>query len=265
MNMEKTKKNKTTESKILSRMVTLLLIFAIALCLFVTVQVLSRGYASFAGFSLFRVATGSMEPEIPAKSLIVTKYEDIENIQVRDVVCFRAQSPSMMGKTITHRVISKDTIDGKICLQTQGDANPTADAYYVTQDNLVGKVIWCSGEDNFFADFVAFFTNKIGFLALVAFPCLLIAGIILRDCVGNIKGDLKKVLEEMAQEDNDKKDPRENGESEQSTEQEEPSEQTVSPASHMTDEEYEKMRERIRAELIEELKQDDDREKQKTE
>ena len=256
--MKKTKNNKSTESKILSRLVTLLLVVAISLCVFVTVQVLSRGYASVGGFSLFRVATGSMEPDIPAKSLIVTKRVDIEEIQVGDVVCFRAQSPSMMGKTITHRVINREVIDGKICLQTQGDANPTADAYYVTQDNLVGKVTWCSGSESFLSSFIAFFTNKIGFLACVAFPCLLIAGIILRDCVGNIKGDLKKVLEEMAQEDNDKKETEDKCVSE--PEPSDTSTEADATSSEMTDEEYENMRERIRAELIEELKHNDDRE-----
>ena len=254
IDMEKTDKKKQ-KNKLVSRLVTLFLIFTIALCLFVVVQVLSRGYASFGGFSLFRVATGSMEPEIPEKALIITKYEGIEKIEVRDVICFRAQSPGMIGKTITHRVIERMEVDGKIYLRTQGDANPIADSYYVTEEILVGTVVWCSGSGDFFSKFISFFTNKIGFLALVAFPCLLIAGVILRDCVKNIKGDLKKVLEEMAtaetqqaKEETDKeqqdKEPREGNSSSETVSQED----------------YEEMCARIRAELIEEMKQENGRE-----
>ena len=45
--------------------VTVLLVLAVALCLYVVVQVLSNGYANIGGFMMFRVVTGSMEPEIP--------------------------------------------------------------------------------------------------------------------------------------------------------------------------------------------------------
>lgn len=248
------KNKKSVENKIASRVVSLFLVFTVALCLFVVVQVLSRGYASFGGVSLFRVATGSMEPEIPEKSLIVTKRESIENIEIGDVICFRAQSPGMIGKTITHRVIHREVTDGVIRLRTKGDANPVMDAYDVTDDILIGTVVWCSGNGGFLSNFISFFTNKIGFLALVAFPCLLIAGIILRDCVKNIKGDLEKVLEEMATPPEEKKDPSEDTEQDQKT----PS--GANGESGTDEEDYETMCARIRAELIEELKQENGRE-----
>ncbi len=255
INMENTNE-KSVKSKIVSRLVSLLLVFTVALCLFVVVQVLSRGYASFGGFSLFRVATGSMEPEIPEKSLIVTKRESIDEIEIGDVICFRAQSPGMIGKTITHRVIDRIDKDGTIHLRTKGDANPAADAYYVTDSIVVGTVVWCSGAQTFLSDFISFFTNKIGFLALVAFPCLLIAGVILRDCVKNIKGDLKRVLEEMATPPEEKKDASECADQDRKI----TSDKQETLSSEQEQEDYEAMCARIRAELIEELKQENGRE-----
>ena len=206
---------------------------------------------------MFRVATGSMEPEIPEKSLIITKHENIDQIEVGDVICFRAQSPGMIGKTITHRVINRLQTDGTIKLQTKGDANPAMDAYPVTQEILIGTVIWCSGNQSFLSRFISFFTNKIGFLALVAFPCLLIAGVILRDCVKNIKGDLKKVLEEMATPPQEKEALSRQKEQEETKGSDAPGHGSTE---EQTQEEYEAMCARIRAELIEELKQENGRE-----
>lgn len=79
------------------------------------------------------------------------------------------------------------------------------------------------------ASVFSFFTNKIGFLACIVFPCLLLAALILKDCVKNIRGELAAALREL----------------------EEP-EQT-DPMLSMTPEEYEEMYQRIRAELIKEL------------
>ena len=70
-------------------LVTVLLILAVLLCLYVVIQVLSNGYVSFGGFMMFRVVTGSMEPTIPVGALLVTRQVDIKTIQLDDIICFR--------------------------------------------------------------------------------------------------------------------------------------------------------------------------------
>jgi signal peptidase len=254
--MEKTN---SIKNKILSISVTLVLFLTIALCIFVMFQVFTQGYASFGGFSMFRVATGSMGEEIPIKSLILVKRVDIQELEVGDIVTFSSQIPDMAGMTITHRVVEKELSDnGEIRLKTRGDANPSIDSYYLTADNLIGKVIWCSGKQNFFADFISFFTGKVGFLAFVAFPCLLIAGMILRECVGNIKNDMKKALQQIEAESAVQQDI--DHASALSTGAEAVQDQAKTVETSEQDSEYEQMRERIRAELMEELKQQHDRE-----
>ena len=64
-------------------LVTLLLVLAVALCLYTVVQVLSHGYVNMGGFMMFRVVTGSMEPTIPVGALLVTQQVDIESIAPR--------------------------------------------------------------------------------------------------------------------------------------------------------------------------------------
>ena len=293
MKMEKQQNTGKMSKKVVSALVTLLLVCTIFLCFTVVMQVLSRGYASIGGYSLFRVVTGSMEPEIPTGALIVSAPVDIEAVQVNDVVCFRSKSPDMLGQSITHRVI--DIIpdkSGNIQLQTKGDANVAADGYYVTADNLIGRVTWCSGSESFLSSFVAFFSTKISFMALIALPCLVIAGLIFRNCVKNVKRDIAAAMAELLEQEKKEEEivmpgvgfknirkttprlatgpaPLPRSEPEAWFKRKEKSRKASKSNEPMTAEtmfaglserEYEEMYARIRAELIEELKKENDRE-----
>lgn len=219
-----------------SILVTILLILAVLLCLYVAIQVLSNGYVNIGGFMLFRVVTGSMEPTIPTGALLVTRQVDIETIRLDDIICFRTQETAIWGKIVTHRVVELlPGGDSGVLLRTQGDANLVADSYFVDHGNFVGKVIWHTGDDSILASIFSFFTNKVGFLGCIVFPCLLFAGLILRDCVGNIRTELQNALDELEQQD--------------AAEDWDPND----PLCGMTQEEYNEMYERIRAELMEEL------------
>lgn len=216
-------------------LVTVLLVLSVLLCLYVVIQVLSRGYVNIGGFMLFRVVTGSMEPTIPVGALLITHQVDISTVELGDIICFRTQEAAIWGKIVTHRVVEiLENADGSLLLATQGDANVVADRYFVAQSNFVGKVVWHTGENSAMASVFAFFTNKIGFLGCIVFPCLLLASLILRDCVKNIRSELQDVMTEL----------------EEAEEAPAPEE---APACEMTEEEKTMMRERIRAELMEEM------------
>ena len=213
-------------------LITVLLILAVLLCLFVVIQVLGKGYVNIAGYSLFRVVTGSMEPEIPVGALLICEQVEMDTVQVRDIICFRAQDSAILGKMMTHRVVDVlNGADGSVMFETRGDANLASDGYLVTQTNFVGKVIWYTGANSLLSEIFSFFTNKVGFLACIVFPCLLLAGLILKDCVKNIKNELQATLDHL---------------------EDEP-EETLLPL-ELTEQERNEMYERIRAELIEELK-----------
>ena len=123
--------------------------------------------------------------------------------------------------------------DGSILLETKGDANTVADGYYVKESNLVGKVIWYTGDDSTLASIFSFFTSEVGFLACIVFPGLLLMGLIFKDSVGNIRAELDQLLQEA--------------------EAQQEKERASDPLSGMNQDEYDEMYKRIRAELMEEL------------
>lgn len=220
--------------KRISMAITILLILAVVLCLYATIQVLSYGYVNIGGFMLFWVITGSMEPTIPVGSLLLTRHVDIESIQLEDIICFRTEASEIWGKIVTHRVVDVFRSEfGGVLLATKGDANLAVDGYLVDQTNYVGKVIWHTGDGSVLANILSLLTSKIGFLACIVLPTLLLASLILRDSVINIRKELRQFLEE----EQSAKEAWEND-----------------PLCGMTQEEYNEMYERIRAELMEELK-----------
>lgn len=221
-------------------LVSVLLGITAVLCMLVIAQVLSKGYVSLAGHSLFRVVTGSMEPEIPVGALLITAETDVQEIAQEDIICFRSAEPGMLGRVITHRVTAVVTgSDGWVLLETKGDANLTKDAGYVTESNLIGRVIWHSKEGNLLAGMVTLMSNKIGFLACIVFPVLLIAGIILRDCVKSIRQELRDARQELEEPDAGREAEKEEADGK----------------SPLNPEEYQELCGRLRAELMEELKQ----------
>ncbi len=236
-------KDKNIRNKIISAIVSVLLVASVFVCLFVVIQVLSNGYVSIGGYSFFKVVTGSMEPEIPVGALILSEETEMNDIEIGEVVCFRSKSPDMLGKIITHRVIEIiEAEDGTLQLVTKGDANLSLDGYYVTAQNLIGKVVWQSGSGKF-SGVLNFLSNKFGFLSCIAFPALLILTLILRDNVKTMQQDIKRISEQL--------------------ETRETASGRNTPVNGTQAEDYEQMRERIRAELIEELNQIDKTEQPK--
>lgn len=233
---EKTAVKEKKHSKKASVIVGCALVMSIILCLWVISQVLSNGYMSIGGFSMFRVATGSMEPEMPVGTLLISQRTVIEDIKVDDVVNFRSKDNGMLGMVITHRVIRvyEDT-NGSKFLETKGDANKYADAKLVDEENLIGKVVYATGEGNFFADLISFLTSKIGFWAFIVLPCILMGVMIMRDTIGTLREEMDAIhreLDEMSVKVKQKEAEKEKKE-----------------------ETYEEMYERLRRELLEELNQ----------
>lgn len=252
------KENKKLRNKLISGMVTFLLIMSICLCLFIFVQVLNKGYVAIGGYSFFKVVTPSMEPTIEVGALILTKEADVSEVEIDDIISFFSKDPYMQGKIITHRVVGIDSSsNGKVRLNTRGDNNPSADVEYVDSSNMIGEVVWYSGEDNFFAAMLNFFSSRAGFFTCIALPAILISVFIFKRCIGNIMGDIKKMRAEL--------DEANGGEETTEEKQECADPQNVCDGAGtekgaISDEEYERIRERIRAELTEELRSGNDRE-----
>lgn len=183
---------------------------SVILCLVITVISLTQGYVSIFGYSMFRVVTGSMEPTVPVGAVVLCKDVDIDEIKLDDIICFRSRESDHYGVTVTHRVVSvEESDDGNTLLETRGDANYTSDAYYVNEMNLIGNVIWYSGKESIITNMLSFITGKIGFLACIVFPVVLVSGLILQGAVKSLKKDMDTALYELSRMES-KGDPVEN-------------------------------------------------------
>lgn len=95
---------------------------------FLTTRI-NGGTPSMFGFSIYRVSSGSMEPELSVGDVILDKkVDDVSTLKVGDVITYEG-SGSTEGMMITHKVIVEPHTDenGATVLQTQGIANEIPD------------------------------------------------------------------------------------------------------------------------------------------
>jgi signal peptidase I len=139
-----------------------------------------------------------MEPTIPTGSVLLSQKTDIDQIELNDIVCYRTRVTEIAGSIVTHRVVSIQTDEsGVIYLETRGDANLSSDPYYVDETNLVGRVIWYGGKGSVWNDMLSFLSGKIGFLACIVIPILLIAGGILQGSVRSLRKEMAELRREL--------------------------------------------------------------------
>lgn len=86
-------------------------------------------YFEIFGYSIFNVATGSMEPAISQNDVIIVKKQD--NYELNDIITFKKDKDF-----ITHRIIKMNDA----YITTKGDANNAIDVA-ITKDVIIGKVI----------------------------------------------------------------------------------------------------------------------------
>ena len=83
------------------------------------------------------VMTGSMYPEIKSGDAVIIKKCGANDIELENIIEYQ-----MENYTVIHRVIDKYTEDGEIFFITKGDNNENKDSKPVSEDQLIGKVIF---------------------------------------------------------------------------------------------------------------------------
>lgn len=134
-------------------------------------------------FGLYTIVSGSMEPNVKVYDVIIAKdVNDLSSIRVGDIITFVSTWDLSLGKTVTHRVISiSKTSAGDYQFTTKGDANDVADGAIVTQENLIGKVVFRIPQLGRIQFLLA---TKAGWLIIVFVPAIII---ILLDIIRIIK------------------------------------------------------------------------------
>lgn len=86
------------------------------------------------GCQIFNVVSGSMEPAIPAGSVVYVKPAEPETIEEGEVIAF-----VLDGEVVTHRVTENRRVVGEFV--TRGDANNTDDFRTVPYEALIGRMV----------------------------------------------------------------------------------------------------------------------------
>ena len=146
------------------------------------------------GYSVFRVMTGSMEPEIREDSLLVVQKTPPEDIAPGDVISFFSPDPMLEGAVNTHRVVRVEKENGRIQFITKGDANVIEDTYPVDASALVGKAVFKS---YWLGKTVSLLANPLVFGIIILLPLLIILLMNLYRAV-RIAADIAKKEEEEA-------------------------------------------------------------------
>lgn len=105
--------------------VTIIVIFN-----FVQLNIMKKEYPNFFGYTIFKVISDSMSPNINQGDVIILKIND-QTIKVNDVITYKVDKDF-----ITHRVVE---VQDKAYL-TKGDYNNTADKP-IFKESVIGKVI----------------------------------------------------------------------------------------------------------------------------
>ncbi len=120
--------------KILKKIDYVLLILVLLLILALygvfQIKIQKRGYVNYFGYTFFQVITGSMEPTIKVKDLVIEKIT--KDVKIDDIVTYKFHNDY-----VTHRVIKQ----GGNFVVTKGDNNNDIDEP-VLIDDVVGRVIY---------------------------------------------------------------------------------------------------------------------------
>lgn len=133
--------------------------------IFTVVSRINNSTPSLFGYSIYRVSSGSMSPELEVGDVILGKaVDDPMEITVGDIVTYEGRG-ELSGKLITHKVIvAPHEEEGIIKLQTKGVANEIPDSP-INVDRVVSVVIT---KVEFLTAFYDFFFSPWGLLTAIA-------------------------------------------------------------------------------------------------
>lgn len=154
---------------ILGTIFLILSVIILIYCIYIAVKTKQTGEDIYVfGHKPYIISTGSMEPTLKVRGLVVIKQIPYEDIKVDDIISF---VPEEVGKNVCHRVV--EIIDEGFI--TKGDNNYKNDMGIVTKDEYKGKLVFYS---NAFANLYYSITqgNRV---VVIVLTILLIIAIIL--------------------------------------------------------------------------------------
>lgn len=129
--------------KVLKKIGSALFLFLIVvICAFIIRA--GRGDVPFVfGYRIFKVVTESMAPTIQERTCILVRQTTPASLNIGDIITFISEDPAIAGFYNTHRIqeIKTDDSTGELSFITKGDSSEEADAYAVSEENIIGLYI----------------------------------------------------------------------------------------------------------------------------
>lgn len=160
------KKKKSILRKISNVILTIALIILVFVIALTFITRITGNTPSLFGYSIFRVSTGSMEPDLMVGDVIlVHEVDDIYSLAVGDVITYHGAIGEYSNMPITHQIVKAPyEEDGTTYVVTKGIANDVEDKP-VAVSQIAGKVM-CKIP---FLNWVySFFLTPWGLLAAIA-------------------------------------------------------------------------------------------------
>ncbi len=133
--------------KIVSKILyQILIIVCVLIAAVIILQKVSNSNKSIAGYRIFRVITGSMEPEYDVGEVVISKEVDPKSIKVGDDIVYLGSYGEYSGKIIMHEVVAIDTDEnGNLNFHAKGLHSSSVEDPQIKESQIYGVVKFKSG------------------------------------------------------------------------------------------------------------------------
>ena len=151
--------------KIINIFTTVLLIVLIVLVVFIFITRAMGNSPEIFGYRIFRVSSGSMEPELSVGDVILVHTVKAEDIAEGDIVTYKGISGDYKDKMITHMVVDVPYEENGVWhYQTQGIVAGALRDPVVTYDQIQGKLVQ---KLTFLNNIYTFFLSPTGLIVFI--------------------------------------------------------------------------------------------------
>jgi len=125
----------------------ILIILCVVLTIIILLQKVTNSNRTIFGYRIFRVITGSMEPEYDIGVVVICKEIPINDIKIGDDIVYLGQYGDYSGKIIMHDVvgIDKDENNNSINFHAKGLHNASIEDPQIKPNQIFGVVKFQSG------------------------------------------------------------------------------------------------------------------------
>ena len=171
----KTKKTIKKISNIISyAFITILMIIAACLILYVICGQIAKKRNENPPFALYTIISPSMEPNIKVYDVVFVKKTNTNKLKEGDIITFYSTNTFFGNTPITHRIVEVlELPENKKAFRVKGDANSVPDEEKVLPENIIGKVMFKVPKLGKMQYYLA---SKKGWIIAILVPSLLILG-----------------------------------------------------------------------------------------